>query len=356
MVGLLELKEIYKEFPSFKLGPVNLKIKKGIIAILGPSGSGKTTLLNIIAGIIKQDKGTITLNGREIDHLPPEKRHIGYVFQDFALFPHLNVRENLLYGGREGDLKDLVNLLNIGHLLDRDIQSLSSGERQRVAIARTLLTHPELLMLDEPMGSIDENLRKKLWIELRNLLRQLDIPVILVTHSKEEAMIMADQVVVMGNGRIHQYGSIKEIYEFPSTAFVANFMGFENVFQGTVTDTNPERDVLKINWNGTELTTSFRNVAPGTPITFGIRPENIMIVREGKPVGDLIRDNIIEGNILRILRKGGIYEVIVSTSSGYVTVDVPDHVFHRIELNKKSHIKIGFKRNKIHFMESLPEN
>ena len=346
MRKLLELKNIEKNFGSFKLGPISLRFDKGITSLLGPSGSGKTTLLNIISGIIRQDSGNILLDGRDISHEPPEKRRIGYVFQDYALFPHLNVRENLFFAGKK-NAERIVKLLEIDHILDRKIEELSGGEMQRVAIGRALMTNPKILLLDEPMSSVDESRRKRMLIELEQILRELAIPVIYVTHNRKEAITLSDRIAIISDGRILQSGTPDEIYERPASSKVAEFMGTENIFHGRIESSDSETKIL---WDEGYVFALPSKFQEGEMIDFCIRPEYVMIVRDGKPVGNNISGNIFDGKIVARVRIGGMHEIVVKLKKSYITAIVPDHIYHRLSLDKKKEIKIGFRKNKIHIM------
>jgi molybdate/tungstate transport system ATP-binding protein len=232
----LELDGVEKRYDDFSLGPVSLSVREGVTAVLGPSGSGKSTLLGTVAGFAAPDAGHVRLGERPLDGLPPEDRNVGVVFQDYALFPHLTVRQNLAFGTDEGDraVEDEAAQFEIDHLLDRRPETLSGGEKQRVALARTLLSDPDVLLLDEPLANLDEPIRRRLRFELRETLATLDIPVVYVTHDQDEAAIVADRVAIMNDGRIVQSGPKARVFNDPETAFVADFVGMENVVPGQV--------------------------------------------------------------------------------------------------------------------------
>lgn len=213
-----------------------------IVAFLGPSGCGKSTLLAVIAGIEKADSGEIFWRGLPINDIPPHRRGFGLMFQDYVLFPHMSAYENVAFGLKMSGMDsyeiqkrvtEIMTLVGLDGFGDRDVSSLSGGEQQRVALGRSLAPHPDLLMLDEPLGSVDRNLRERLIGELRRILRQMKQTAIYVTHDQEEAFAIADRVILMHRGRIEQIGRPEEIYRYPNSLFVANFLGLSNLIPGT---------------------------------------------------------------------------------------------------------------------------
>jgi spermidine/putrescine transport system ATP-binding protein len=243
----LELRGIAKSFGDFvALEQVDLAIERGeFVAIMGPSGCGKTTLLRIVAGLETMSSGRLLLRGHDISALPVHKRSTRLVWQNFALFPHLNVRQNIAFGltlGRHdktavrAKVERIAELVQLGPFLDRRIGQLSGGQKQRVAIARALVTEPEILLLDEPLSALDAHLRIRMQSEMKRLQQQLGLSFLYVTHNQSEAFAMADRVVVMNRGRIEQYGSSEEIYTRPRTHFVAEFVGNNNIFDGKVVE------------------------------------------------------------------------------------------------------------------------
>ncbi|MEM9552123.1 MAG: ABC transporter ATP-binding protein [Pseudomonadota bacterium] len=259
---------------------VDLTFRQGeLTALLGPSGCGKTTLLRMIAGLEDPTAGHILLGERDVTAMPAHRRKFGMVFQNFALFPHLNVRENVCYSltiagvardAAHRKAAELLDLVQLSAFADRAIGALSGGQRQRVAIARALAQEPEIFLLDEPMSALDANLREAMQVELRLLQQRLGITTIVVTHDQREAMTMADNIVVMSNGRVEQFGPPQDIYHKPENAFVADFIGRANFFDGVA-----QGD--RIQCGELSLQVARLNFATGVPVTVAIRPEALSL-------------------------------------------------------------------------------
>jgi spermidine/putrescine ABC transporter ATP-binding subunit len=239
----LRLEGIRKSFGTVAaLEPLTLDIEPGsLVALLGPSGCGKTTTLRIVAGLEQPDAGRVLINGHDVTRVPPRSRAIGMVFQNYSLFPHMTVRENVAFGpAMKGEpratvgrrVEEMLALVRLPGFAERYPSQLSGGQQQRVALARSLITDPDLLLLDEPLGALDKNLRESMQFELRQLQQRLGITTLLVTHDQEEALTMSDLVVVMRAGRIVQIGSPRDVYERPRTRFVSEFLGTSNLFSG----------------------------------------------------------------------------------------------------------------------------
>ncbi|KRE11132.1 amino acid ABC transporter substrate-binding protein [Bosea sp. Root381] len=277
----LSIRNLAKSFGSFiALRGIDLDIRRGeFVCFLGPSGCGKTTLLRAIAGLDLQDSGTIEMGGRDVSHAPPSERDFGIVFQSYALFPNLTVADNVGYGlvNRRTPARDIARrvdeLLALVSLSDQARKfpiQLSGGQQQRVALARALATSPELLLLDEPLSALDAKVRVRLRDEMRALQQRLGVTTIMVTHDQEEALAMADRIVVMNGGAVEQVGSPEEIYRRPATPFVADFVGHMTFFDAVVT--GPGR--VRVD----ELDLLVANAAPfpaGTPVRLAMRPEEV---------------------------------------------------------------------------------
>ncbi len=305
---MIHLENVSKEFDGVTvLSDINLYIrKKEFVTLLGPSGCGKTTTLRIIGGFEYPTTGKVTFDGKDITNLPPYKRRVNTVFQKYALFPHLNVRDNIAFGlklkkmpkseinKRVDKMLDLVNLSGYGK---RSVDSLSGGQQQRIAIARALVNEPEVLLLDEPLGALDLKLRKEMQLELKSMQQRLGITFLYVTHDQEEALTMSDNIVVMNAGRILQIGSPKTIYDEPKNAFVANFIGESNIIRGTMV-----RDEL-VHFCGVEFPCVDAGFGENKPVDVVIRPEDIVIV--GEDIGQLT------GTVKSVLFKGVHYEMMI---------------------------------------------
>jgi iron(III) transport system ATP-binding protein len=288
-VPYLAVQHIHKNFGHFAaLRDVSLSIEPGeFVCFLGPSGCGKTTLLRIIAGLEQQDRGTIVQKGRDISGLPPSQRDFGIVFQSYALFPNLNVRDNVGYGlqgkawprdKRQARVDELLDLVGLAASDGQYPAQLSGGMQQRVALARALATSPGLLLLDEPLSALDARVRAHLRTELRQLHHRLGVTTIMVTHDQEEALSLADRIVVMNQGGIEQVGKPQEIYQQPRSAFVADFVGKTNPLQAQWV--SPGR----FNWHGMELSCEQSSALTlGETVTLALRPEDIVLHDDASP-------------------------------------------------------------------------
>jgi spermidine/putrescine transport system ATP-binding protein len=267
---------------------LSLDIQEGeFFSMLGPSGCGKTTTLRMIGGFEEPTYGTVYLGGRDVTTLPPYKRDVNTVFQSYALFPHLNVYENIAFGLRrkkvdKGDIdkrvRDAMTLVDLIGFESRKPPQMSGGQQQRVALARALVNHPKVLLLDEPLGALDMKLRKQMQLELKAIQQEVGITFIYVTHDQEEAMTMSDRLAVMRHGKIDQIGPPEAVYETPATEFVAGFLGASNMLDGEVKESNNGRTTIALSTGGT-VTTDTSGVPAGiSTVRVGVRPEKITIV------------------------------------------------------------------------------
>lgn len=309
----LELKEIKKSFTEGEavLDNISLEISKGeFITLLGSSGCGKTTTLRIIAGLEQPDAGSVWLDGREVTGLEPNQRDVNTVFQNYALFPHMNVAENIGYGLKlkkvpkseiRKKVSQMLELVQLEGYEKRKPSELSGGQKQRVAIARALVNNPEVLLLDEPLGALDLQLRRAMQIELKHLQKKLGITFIYITHDQEEAINMSDRIAVMRDGRIEQIGTPDEIYNHPKTSYVATFVGNANILHGVAESIQGENAIVKIGNDRVivKLETSQQDtgdtgvkqyLSAGEKVTLAVRSENILL-QEAAVIGDTDTDN-----------------------------------------------------------------
>ncbi|WP_019120970.1 ABC transporter ATP-binding protein [Brevibacillus massiliensis] len=274
---------------------VNIELDKGsFLSLLGPSGCGKTTTLRMIAGFIAPDTGHIEIDGKPINNLPIYKRNIGMVFQNYALFPHMTVEENIAYGLEQRkmprdqikrEVAEALEMVRLKGFERRKPKELSGGQQQRVALARALVIKPSLLLLDESLSALDKRLRVEMQVELRDIQCKVGITTIFVTHDQEEAMTMSDQIVVMKDGKIMQMDTPERIYEHPANSFVAGFLGEANFFHGTLLETNKEYSALSLDNGHTLSFRCERELNNNQRYTLAIRPEKIQISKE--PVSPL---------------------------------------------------------------------
>lgn len=309
----LELKEIKKSFTEGEavLDNISLEISKGeFITLLGSSGCGKTTTLRIIAGLEQPDAGSVWLDGREVTGLEPNQRDVNTVFQNYALFPHMNVAENIGYGLKlkkvpkseiRKKVSQMLELVQLEGYERRKPSELSGGQKQRVAIARALVNNPKVLLLDEPLGALDLQLRRAMQIELKHLQKKLGITFIYITHDQEEAINMSDRIAVMRDGRIEQIGTPDEIYNHPKTSYVATFVGNANILHGVAESIQGENAIVKIgndrvivkletSQQNTEDTGAKQHLAAGEDVTLAVRSENVLL-QEAAAIGDTGTDN-----------------------------------------------------------------
>ena len=309
----LELKEIKKSFTEGEavLDNISLEISKGeFITLLGSSGCGKTTTLRIIAGLEQPDAGNVWLDGREVTGLEPNQRDVNTVFQNYALFPHMNVAENIGYGLKlkkvpkseiRKKVSQMLELVQLEGYEKRKPSELSGGQKQRVAIARALVNNPKVLLLDEPLGALDLQLRRAMQIELKHLQKKLGITFIYITHDQEEAINMSDRIAVMKDGRIEQIGTPDEIYNHPKTSYVATFVGNANILHGVAESIQGENAIVKIgndrvivkletSQQDTGDTGAKQYLSAGEKVTLAVRSENILL-QEAAVIGDTDTDN-----------------------------------------------------------------
>lgn len=326
--NIIELKGITKSYGKDTiLDNLSLNIKKNeFLTLLGPSGCGKTTTLKIIAGFETADSGQVVFENNIINDIPPYERQLNTVFQKYALFPHMNVYENIAFGLKlkkmpkdviDQKVKEMLKLVALEGYENRDIEALSGGQQQRVAIARALVNEPKVLLLDEPLGALDMKLRKGMQIELKRIQQKLGITFIFVTHDQEEALTMSDTIVVMNKGEIQQMGSPEDIYNEPANSFVAKFIGESNIVDGTMLDD------FKVKFAGRIFDCVDKGFEKNEAIEVVIRPEDFEMVK--------YEDGMLKGTVTSVIFKGVHYEIEVKDEN------------HTWILHNTKHAEIGSK-------------
>lgn len=341
---IIELKNVKKMFQGKEaLKDINISISpKEFVTLLGPSGCGKTTTLRIIGGFESATEGDLFFEGNKINNLQPYKRQINTVFQKYALFPHMNIYENIAFGLKikntpkkeiDEKVKKMLKLVNLQGYEKRSVNSLSGGQQQRIAIARALVNEPKVLLLDEPLGALDLKLRKEMQIELKTMQQELGITFIYVTHDQEEALTMSDRVIVMSEGKIQQIGSPEDIYNEPTNRFVADFIGESNIVDGIMI-----KDYL-VEIEGKKFECVDKGFEENEEIDVVIRPEDIEIVQEGS--------GTINGVVDSVVFKGVHYEImVVDSMTGYKWMI---HTIHNCAVKKE--VGLEFLPEAIHIMK-----
>ena len=319
---IISLKEVSKSFDGEPiLKNLSLDIKDGeFVTLLGPSGCGKTTILRMIGGFLPPDKGDVLFNGKRINDVPPYRREVNTIFQKYALFPHLNVYENVAFGMRvqkksESEIrekvKEMLKMVNLSDFAKRRIDSLSGGQQQRIAIARALANNPKILLLDEPLGALDLKLRKDMQVELKNIQQKTGITFIFVTHDQEEALSMSDTVIVIDKGQIQQIGTPQDIYNEPKNAFVADFIGESNIIDGIM------HENYLVEFAGKKFKCLDKNFDKMEPVDVVIRPEDIEVVEPEK--------GHISGVVTSVTFKGVHNEIIVDVDGFKWMIQSTEH-------------------------------
>jgi putrescine transport system ATP-binding protein len=330
-VPLLRIDAVVKKFGGFRaVDRLSLDIKAGeFFALLGPSGCGKTTLLRMLAGFETPDEGRILLDGRDIAQVLPHQRPVNMMFQNYALFPHLSVRDNIAFGLKRAGMPaagiatrvaEMVELVKLGGLEKRKPDQLSGGQKQRVALARSLARRPQVLLLDEPLAALDKKLRESTQLELMELQRRLGMTFVIVTHDQEEAMTVADRIGVMDAGRLEQVATPRELYEAPASRWIAEFVGDVNVFEGQVAAQDGNRLSIATRDAGTISVAEPRQPITGATVAVAIRPEKVKLSRRG-PVSDALATrsiNRLEGVVTDVSYLGGFTSYRVKLESGAV--------------------------------------
>ncbi len=322
---LIRIERVTKRFGDFTaVNQIDLDIRQGeFFALLGASGCGKTTLLRMLAGFETPTSGKIFIDGIDVSHVPPYERPVNMMFQSYALFPHMTVAQNVAFGLKQDGLpkaqiadkvKESLDLVQMSKFAGRKPHQLSGGQRQRVALARSLAKEPKVLLLDEPLGALDKKLRERTQLELVNIQDRVGITFVMVTHDQEEAMTMSSRIGVMSSGSIDQIGTPVEIYEYPATTFVADFIGTANMFDGVVVQDDPSQVLVRCPELDADLVVAHGGTVPiGAPVTVMVRPEKMVVHRE-KPADGTV--NVIRGLVADIAYLGDISVYHIALPSG----------------------------------------
>ena len=347
---IIEIKHLKKKFGLLSiLKNISFDIYAGeFLTLLGPSGCGKTTLLRILSGFESPSEGNIFMEGSNINLIPPQKRNMHTIFQNYALFPHMNVAENVAFSlscqhvSRQNidiRVKEALEIVQLSGFQDRNIASLSGGQQQRVAIARAIINKPKVLLLDEPLSSLDYRLRKKMQLELKNLQKELNMTFVFVTHDQEEALSMSDRIIIFNQGKIEQIGTPYDIYENPKSLYVAKFIGETNIFNISVHEITNEHIISKI--AGVKIKCKrIANIFSGDPLYLSIRPEDINVypAHEVETI-----ENKIPGTVVDFIYKGSTVDLNIALSSGQM-VSVT-------EFFDEEHEQIHYKLNEQVYIE-----
>ncbi|MEU8198717.1 ABC transporter ATP-binding protein [Microbispora amethystogenes] len=326
-VPAIELDNVVKEYVSHgevvrAVKGVSLAIAEGeFFSLLGPSGCGKTTSMRMIAGFEDPTQGVVRLHGEDVTHVPPNKRDINMVFQSYALFPHMNVWDNVAFGLRRRKVPDAEIRRRVGEILEvvdltgrekRRPKEMSGGQQQRVALARALVNRPRALLLDEPLGALDLKLRQAMQIELKRIQREVGITFVYVTHDQSEALTMSDRIAVMNDGLVEQLADPREIYERPASTFVAGFIGTSNLFGGTVQRVSGDTAVLALGPSDRILVPADGALSAGQTVDLTVRPEKIKLAKE-QPEGDL---SVVRGTVAEVVYLGTYNSYVVVLGDG----------------------------------------
>jgi molybdate/tungstate transport system ATP-binding protein len=343
---MISIKDLQVRYDSFELKSINLEISRNeFFVLMGPTGAGKTVLLESIAGITPVKSGTIIINGQDITTLPPEKRGVGIVYQDYALFPHMNVKDNITYAVRYHSMEKklvvrrlakLCEDLNIGHLLERYPATLSGGEQQRTALARAMMFEPAVLMFDEPLSALDPVFRLEIQDLLRRLHESTDITFLMVTHDFSEALTLANRAAVMNCGQIEQVDDVQHLFRKPSTEFVAGFVGMKNIIHVEFNETTAIGDGFKV-----QLA---RSVSEHRG-SIAVRPEDIVLHATQPQAGTI---NSFEGIVMALLDRGFFFEVIIRSAGYDFTALVTKGSLASMNISTGRIIYFSFRKDAIH--------
>jgi len=355
---LIAVENLEIRLKSFHLQSISLEVRSGeYYVLLGPSGVGKTVILETIAGLHKQLGGKIVIDGKNVSFSPPESRQIAFVPQDMALFPHLNVLENVLFGARirgmktyQALLNDLLELLQISHRLTAFPATLSGGEKQRVALARALITKPKIILLDEPMSALDPPIRRHLQRTLKEIHKHFGVTILHVTHNQEEAFVLGDIISILMDGSIVQTGKRNRVYFFPETREIARFTGMENIFAGEVLGLDEQEKQITLSHNGVVFKAHYDRKTPKKEVSFGVRAEEVMIIKENRPIPKEIHDENLLSVMLRdVVEKGSSHTMEFEEAAHHfpIIAEVPNYVYRKLNYTIGQEMKLVIRRKNI---------
>jgi len=355
----LELKKLAKSFGKgdstfFAVDHIDLAVKEGdLVTLLGPSGCGKTTTLRMIAGFHTPTSGDVLIDGTSVNNIPPNKRPTSMVFQNYALFPHMTVFENIAYGLRirkedhvviDKKVNDIMNLIGLENLGDRQPRQLSGGQQQRVSLARAMVMEPKVLLFDEPLSNLDAKLRVSTRLEIRKLQQRVGITSVYVTHDQEEAMTLSDQVVIMNKGRIEQIGSPSDIYSHPANRFVAGFIGKANFLESVVEEVTDEQVI--VSYQGKRI------AAPRWDKKIKVKDKVVVVARPESIIPELPSDELVEGLVADSVYFGSqmLYEVELPDGK-MLQIEVADPQYH-VQFERGHKVGLSFKDRSLHLLPS----
>lgn len=329
MTSFIQFRNVSKTYGQLTVVEgLDLDIMKGeFLSLLGPSGSGKTTILMMLAGFEAVSSGEIILDSRKVNHLPPYLRGMGVVFQDYALFPHMSVAENVAFPLQMRNVskpdiaarvKVALDRVQLGHLGDRRPHQLSGGQRQRVALTRALVFEPKVILMDEPLGALDKQLREEMQLEIRELHRRLDLTIVFVTHDQSEALTMSDRIAIFNKGRIAQIGTAAEVYDYPQNRFVSQFIGETNLLDGLVTDAGDGNAAITLE-GGHHIRANAQSLRPGDKVAVSLRPERLKVDGSANTenVIDVTVDDVVyQGDHLRLHLSAGPLRLVARAERG----------------------------------------
>ncbi|MCF8010087.1 MAG: ABC transporter ATP-binding protein [Clostridiales bacterium] len=356
---MIKLEDLELSFTGFSLQNINISIQKGeFFALLGPTGSGKTVLLEAVAGLQRLKNGNIYINNYNVTKLKPEQRNISIVYQDYALFPNMTVKQNITYGLKfKKDLSEsrvnkkfnmLVDMLNINKILNRYPQNISGGEKQRTALARALIIEPDILLLDEPFSALDINTKEKVQLEIKKIHAALNTTILMVTHNFNEVFSLAQKAAVIKNGMIQQTGSTEEIFKMPNSKFVANFVGMKNIFPVKLANNRLILDdILKIDYNKLSHVPGHEK---NSDYYIGFRPEDIVVGNK-----NLQADFQLDGVITAVTNNGIFSEVIIKINNLSFSAYLTPNRFFELELYENKQVFLGFNKQDINLIVEKKE-